>query len=293
MESIEKVPMATQFDDCLRRCEPCGIGVSNAADPEAVTYIHRDPLGNIPIESREGAIQALGQAFNVRNREPKRRRFGFSTSEDAVTWVVFTYLLRSGQLLGAVRHAGIIAETTVATVPTLLLWGVPIENGTRGAEIRKQLSDLCTSLQEDPNSFSEPDVIIDLGEDGLVFIEVKHLSGNDLKPADYPGWSRYASAARLGWRIEDVKASGCYELARNWCLLKGVSGGRPATLVNLGPGRLFGGAEGARLNRFVSGLGTDARSHFMKVTWSDLLGSLMGAAPDWFSQFCRSRGLAL
>ena len=170
---------------------------------------------------------------------------------------------------------------------------MPVDNGARGGEIRKQLSDLCTSLQEDPNSFSEPDVIIDLGEDGLVFIEVKHLSGNDLKPVDYPGWSRYASAARLSWRIEDVKALGCYELARNWCLLKGVSGERPATLVNLGPARLFGSAEGARLDRFLAALGTDTRSHFMKVTWSDLLGSRMGEFADWFSQFCRSRGLAL
>jgi hypothetical protein len=80
--------MATQYDDCLRRCEPCGIGASNAADPQAVTYIHRDPLGNIPIESRKGVSRALGEALNARNRESKRRRFGFSTSEDAVTWVV-------------------------------------------------------------------------------------------------------------------------------------------------------------------------------------------------------------
>ena len=290
-ESIDRAPIATQFDDCLRRCEPCGIGASNAADPEAVTYIHRDPLGNIPIESREGAIQALGQAFNVRNRESKRRRFGFSTSEDAVTWVVFTYLLRSGQLLGALRQAGIIGETTFATAPTLLLWGVPIENGTHGAEIRKQLSDLCASLQEDPNSFSEPDVIIDLGEDGLIFIEIKHLSGNDLKPAEYPGWSRYASAARLAWRIEDVKASGCYELARNWCLLTSLAGDRPGSLVNLGPARLFGGAEGARLDRFVTALGNNDRSHFRKATWSDLLGAGMGDVPGWFAQFCRGRGL--
>lgn len=150
--------MATQFDDCLRRCEPCAIGASNAANSDAVTYIHRDPLKNIPSESREGAIQALAQAFNVRNRESKRRRFGFSTSEDAVTWVVFTYLLRSGQLLGALHRAGIIADATIATAPTLLLWGVPIDNGTRGTQIRNQLSELCTSLQEDPNSFSEPDV---------------------------------------------------------------------------------------------------------------------------------------
>jgi hypothetical protein len=105
VESAGKVPVATQFDDCLRRCEPCGIGASNASDRGAVTFIHRDPLGNIPVESREGASEALAQALNIRNRESKRRRFGFSTSEDAVTWVVFMHLLRSGQLLGSLRQA--------------------------------------------------------------------------------------------------------------------------------------------------------------------------------------------
>jgi hypothetical protein len=291
MECIDKAPVATQFDDCLRRCEPCGIAASNATDPQAVTYIHRDPLGNIPIESREGASEALGQALNVRNRKSKRRRFGFSTSEDAVTWVVFTYLSRSSKLLPALRRAGLIADETLTTAPTLLLWGAPVDNGTRGAEIRRQLSDLCANLQEDPNSFSEPDVIIDLGEDGLMFIEVKHHSGNDVQPADYPGWSRYASGARLNWRFNDVKTSGCYELARNWCLLKNLAAERPASLVSLGPAKLFLGKEGARLDRFVTALGTDERSHFMKVRWSDLLGKGLDDVPDWFAQFCRSRDL--
>jgi len=256
-----------------------------------VTYIHRDPLGNVPSESREGAIETLAQALNVRNRESKLRRFGFSTSEDAVTWVVFTYLLRSGLLIEALRRAELIPDGIVTAEPTLLLWGAPIERGARGAEIQRQLSDLCASLHEDPNSFSEPDVMVDLGAQGLIFIEVKHLSGNDLKPADYPGWSRYASAHWLSWRIDDVKASGSYELARNWCLLKGLAAGRPASLVNLGPGRLFCGAEGARLDRFVTALGTDKRSRFVKLTWENLLGKCLVEVPDWFAQFCRNRAL--
>lgn len=289
--SVDKSSAATQFDDCLRRCEPCGIGISNAADPKAVTYIYRDPLANIPIECRDGASDALGQAFNVRNRESKRRRFGFSTSEDAVTWVVFTYLLRSGKLLAALRWAGLITGKTPTAAPTLLLWGVPIDNGARGAEIRKQLSNLCVSLQEDPNSFSEPDVIVDLGEAGLIFIEVKYRSGNDLKPADYAGWSKYASAARLAWRIEDVKASGCYELARNWCLLKNLAAERHASLVNLGPATLFRGLEGGRLDRFIGAIGTDERANFTKVIWSEFIENGLGDMPDWLSYFCRRRNL--
>jgi hypothetical protein len=291
IESIDNAPMATQFDYCFRRCEPCGVGASNTADPAAVTYIYLDPLKNIPIASREGAREALDQALNVRNRVSKRRRFGFSTSEDAVTWVVFTYLLRSGQLHAALRRTGLIVRKTLDTAPTLLLWGAPIDNGARGVEIRKQLSDLCAGLEEDPNSFSEPDVIVDLGEDGLIFIEVKYRGGNDLKPANYPGWSRYGMAAPLTWQIEDVKASGCYELARNWCLLKNLAAERPASLLNLGPAKLFLGTEGARLDRFVAALDTDERSHFIKVIWSDLLGEGLVDVPDWFAQFCRDRGL--
>ena len=167
VESAGKVPVATQFDDCLRRCEPCGIGASNASDRGAVTFIHRDPLGNIPVESREGASEALAQALNIRNRESKRRRFGFSTSEDAVTWVVFMHLLRSGQLLGSLRQAGLITDSALMATPTLLLWGAPVDAGARGKEIQGRLRELCAGLREDPNSFSEPDVIVDFGEHGV------------------------------------------------------------------------------------------------------------------------------
>jgi hypothetical protein len=100
IKSINEHPgKAKSFDDCLRRCEHCRIGASNTADSHSVTYIFRDPLDNIPPESREGVSEVLAQALNVYNRPSKLTNFGFSTSEDAVTWVVFTYLLRSG------RHA--------------------------------------------------------------------------------------------------------------------------------------------------------------------------------------------
>ena len=288
---VDKVRVAARFEDCLRRCEPCGIAASNAAGSRDVTFIYRDPLGNIPIACREGASEALGQALNIRNRPSKRSRFGFSTSEDAVTWVVFTYLLRSGQLLTALRRAGVVAEEILTEAPTLLLWGVPIGSTSPGKAIRGQLSEQCSDLQEDPNSFSEPDVIVDLGEGGLIFIEVKYRSGNDTKPDDYPGWSRYEASERLIWQFQDVKASGCYELARNWCLLKSLAADRPACLVNLGPSRLFSGSEGERLDRFISALSPDERSRFKKVTWSDLLREVFDEAPDWFVQFCNGRGL--
>ena len=288
VEHAGQVPRANGFEDCLRRCAQCGIGISNAGDPNSVpTFIYRDPLENIPVESRDGARDTLASAHNERNRHSKRQRFGFSTSEDAVTWVVFTHLFRSGLLLGTLRQTGILPIDLLVDDPTLLLWGVPVGSSLRGSAIRMQLNNLCASLAEDTKSFSEPDVIIDLGEAGLIFIEVKYLGRNDRKKAHQCNWSRYESASRLRWRFDDVKASECYELARNWCLLKNLSGERMATLVNLGPPALFLGAEGDRLDRFIAALGlNDGRSRFLKVTWPEFLDGSLDDVPVWFREFC-------
>jgi hypothetical protein len=256
-----------------------------------VTYIYRDPIQNIPVASREGAIKALSEALNVRNRASKLKRFGFSTSEDAVTWVVFTYLLRSGRLLKALQRVGVIAANSEGAVPTLLLWGAPIDDSILGETIRRRLRDICTSLGEKAMSFSEPDVIVDQGDAGLILIEVKYRSGNDFQGADYPGWNTYLSTPGLNWRSKAVQVSGCYELARNWCLLRKLANGRSATLVNLGPKKLFFGAEGARLDRFIASLDIDERTRFQKGAWTDLLGGALIDAPAWFSDYCRDRCL--
>jgi hypothetical protein len=136
----------------------------------------------------------------------------------------------------------------------------------------------------------KPDVIIDLGEGGVVFIEVKYLSGNDDKLPEYRGWKTY-NTPRSCWQFEDVKASGCYELARNWCLLKTLAAEKPSTLVNLGPTDLFRNEEGARLDRFAGALKIDEGSRFVRVTWSELLGNDMSELPEWFIRFCRDRDL--
>lgn len=276
---------ATRFEDCLRRCEKCGVGVSNTGGKQP-TFIHRDPLTNVPEEARCGALAVLSHAFNVRSRVSKLRRFGFSTSEDAVAWVVFAYLLRSGQLLTVLKATGLIEGVRADCMPTLLLWGYPLGGQVHEKAIVTQLAALCDRLGEETRSRSEPDVIIDLGASGLLFIEVKYRSGNDRLAADSTKWEKYASAEWLKWRAEEVIASGCYELARNWCLLKGLADTRPATLVNLGPAHLFEEPEGARLARFAQGLDTDEQCRFKAVTWHDLLSGILPCAPEWFQRFC-------
>jgi len=287
VDSAAPVLAATRYEECLRQCRRCSVGASNALEP---TFIYSNPLGNIPFASHPGALEALASSFNVCNRESKRRRFGFSSSEDAVTWVVFTYLLRSGQLVKTLRRANLTSAPLSAT-PAVLLWGVPIDDGPEGSRVQTRLTDLCLALGESAAAFSEPDVIVDFGADGILFVEVKHLSGNDWKPAGFRGWQKYLSAATVHWNAAAVAESGAYELARNWCLMNLLAGGRESTLVNLGPKKLLLGEEGERLSRFVDAIEVNDRNRFASIAWPDFIGDSSNDGPEWFVKFCSQRRL--
>ena len=66
--------IATSFNKCLRRCEQCGIGFSNAKNPDSVVKIYRNPLDNIPFEVRAGTLDTLPNALNLFNRENKLKK---------------------------------------------------------------------------------------------------------------------------------------------------------------------------------------------------------------------------
>lgn len=40
--SAKEIPPANKFEECLRRCEKCQIGASNAKNPAKVKFIHSD-----------------------------------------------------------------------------------------------------------------------------------------------------------------------------------------------------------------------------------------------------------
>jgi hypothetical protein len=50
---------ATSFETCLRRCDNCGVGYSNAQNPDSVVKIYRNPLDNIPLEVQDGALETV------------------------------------------------------------------------------------------------------------------------------------------------------------------------------------------------------------------------------------------
>jgi hypothetical protein len=283
---------AIRWTDCLRRCDQCEVGYSNArANP---TKIYGDPLQNIPQAVWTDALDTLGEALNQRNRPDKRVKFGFSTSEDALTWTVFRYLTDEGQLLNVLRRAGLAIPDELALPVAVLLWGVPLpldpDRESAGWQLRRRLEEISDQLGEHPEGRSEPDVVIDLGPCGLIIIEVKHRSATDVKLPDYPGWECYYPAASPIPYAAAIRDSGCYELARNWRfgLELTTHSERPFTLLCLGPQTLFEAEGAAVLQPFIACLAGQGPAQFQTLTWNALLGAIDGP-PEWLGEYVGSR----
>jgi hypothetical protein len=287
---------AQSWLDCLRRCLKCEVGFSNARTNP--TVIFNDPLMNIPQQVQEGLLETLGSALNERNLTNKKTKVGFSTSEDALTWTVFKYLSDSGQLMGVLRQIGLPITDRATSIEALLLWGVPIpiegKVNNCARRLRKRLEAISDQLGEDPRSRTEPDVVIDLGRDGVLIIEVKHRSGTDVKAGDYVGWDRYYPTSSPLPYASSMRGSFCYELARNWRfgLELAAKPSRPFTLACLGPDELFCG-EGARIIRpFEACLPMDGTARFQKLRWGTLLGAI-SKPPRWLVQYVESRNYTI
>lgn len=80
------------FGDCLRRCEECGIGISNGRAAGKETVIYRNVLHNVIPGLRDEFLDVLSQSLNELNRTNKVLNAAYSTSEDALTWNYFNHL---------------------------------------------------------------------------------------------------------------------------------------------------------------------------------------------------------
>lgn len=282
-------PNASTFDSCMRRCNVCGIGFSNARNPDDVVCIYRAPDDAIPTEVRGTLDGVLQQSMNVLNRASKYVKFCSESSEDAVTWTVFLGLQRAGRLREILSKLGCGISQAVDAEPVMLLWGVPIPSDSQnGVAVRDRLVAIADAIGERANSRSEPDVILDFGDAGVVFIEVKHRSANELKDATYGGWKKYLQQSPAFLDADEVRKTGMYELARNWRFVWDLAEQRPLWLVNLGPAEL---SNDPHLADFGKQLNQDARRQFQFISWQQFVNEI-GADPDWLLEFLNSRGVA-
>jgi len=284
---------AIDYESCLRKCGPCGLGFSNAftGNAKLLTIIHRDPFTSLPAHISDGHERVLANSFNELNRLSKAKKFTFATSEDHVTWTVFRHLQLAGKLRFVPANLGLIVTSKVD--PIMLLWGSPVPaDDAAGRQICDKLRSISEKLREESMQRSEPDVILDFGVAGIILIEVKHRSPNDVKRADYPNWSRYLNGARAFQSEDEVRRTGMYELARNWRFAFELAGGRPFAVLNLGPGRLFSGEKGRRLDAFIATLTQSEHNRFVTATWKQFLQGF-GPLPDWLKHYLADRQVAV
>jgi hypothetical protein len=276
---------ASSYHDCLRKCEDCGVGYSNAT--KNPTAIWRDPTHNVPGPVRAGVLQTLNCSLNKRNRGSKRIKFGFSTSEDAVTWVVFSYL--TAEAPNALIKLGERWLGTRVETPTVLLWGVPILPSITGKSIRNRLIQISNALGEAPMRRTEPDIVLDFDLKGSIIIEVKLAAKND-ETTDVSKMDQYLLNTAAFSSSENIKASRLYQLTRNWRFGWDLAAQRSMRLVNLAPSCFF--VRSRLLDVFEGGICRSEKAAFLRESWEGLLSevsTVIGGLPDWLSEWLHTR----
>ena len=173
----------------------------------------------------------------------------------------------------------------------IFLWGVPVPGSDRRViDIKKNLVTILDQIGEDPQKYSEPDVILDFGDIGVVVIEVKYRSPNDTLNEKSPKWGKYLHNSSAFANIDGVKQTGYYELARNWRIVWDLASGRSMTLINLGPESIFKRDDGKKIREFSKCLRQNKIHKFVDVTWTRFLEGVSDH-PQWFDRYLRERGL--
>ena len=228
--TLRDIPQAsyhpTSYQKCRRKCVLCGVAFSNAQNDPVLIYEKIE--SNVPTEVRGGLDVAFDNTFNVVNRYSKENKFRLEDSEDAVTWTIFKYLMMDPTLPG--YFASKFARFNTGIDPEVLLWGARISAIDYGA--RDSFLRASKKVGEKPNYRTEPDVIMDYGECGLVFIECKYLSSNTFKPVVFGGWGKYSSPKYFK-AFNRMKQGGLYQLVRMWRIGNEMAGDRPFTLINV------------------------------------------------------------
>jgi uncharacterized protein YkuJ len=189
------------------------------------------------------------------------------------------------------KQCGIQIASESRREPQLLLWGAPVPlKDMKCWSLRKSLVQTIDQLENQSRSRSEPDVVLDFGKNGVIFIEVKYKSANDKKEAKHKNWSRYLTDTKAFRIPQKVAATGHYELARNWRIAWEFREGRPMCLINLGLSKLFLKSQGQRLQDFENTLHQDNKCSFHKLIWKDFINAIPNI-PSWLNEYVTDKGL--
>ena len=190
---------------------------------------------------------------------------------------------QEGQLSRIVRSCEYVQDGVDEAA--MLLWGVPCPAGSpRGESIRKRVVEISDRLGEKPRRRSEPDVILDFADDGLIIVEVKYRSGNDQQKFGEKH-EKHLSDTDAFAEPELIRHAELYELTRNWRIGVELAEGRPFTLVNL----MIKNKEPNQIRQFRSGLNY-MKGTYRIATWKDFLsGCNPSEWPLWFREYLNDK----
>jgi hypothetical protein len=269
------IKTTNSYNDCLRRCEKCEIGFSNSQNNPTVIY--KNYSHNVPELLRQNLDFSLNNSINQRNRQSKKKRFGFSTSEDALTWSFFKYFVVKNKLSELLEILNIESKHSTFDI---YLWGTNVCKINDESNFIEKFIAVSDSFNEKSTSRTEPDVIIKL-EDKLVFIEVKYLSPNDLKTKK----EKFEKYLIPEVAKNEVIESEHYELLRNWAFASKLSNGNNFELINLAPQKLFSDKNKNKLIQFENSL-KSAKGNFRKLSWEDILRKVNESENElWFKEY--------
>jgi Holliday junction resolvase-like predicted endonuclease len=195
---------AKKYSDCRVKCLQCEVAYSNAK--KSPTLIFKEYLKNIPQKLHNNLVDILNNSLNNNNRQDKIAKMCFYNSEDAFTWIFFTYFLCT-QKEDGIKEIFKISEDII----DIYFWGTGYKN--TDSEFRKKLENvLKNNFFEKNDYFSEPDIII-ITLSKIVFVEIKVKSGNNFQDVI----SKYLKDEYYK-DIKKAKKSKCYELIRNWSI---------------------------------------------------------------------------
>jgi hypothetical protein len=272
----------------------------------------------VPEQVRTGVLATIDHALNELNRSSKRIKFGYSSSEDAVTWTVF-------QAIGGAQCLELVVQRALGKAPhgsvKMLLWGVEqAASPVCESELRKRIIAVLSKLGESAEALSEPDVVL-ATDIGWLIIEAKYLSGNDYADPNDARWDLYLDSP--AFREPDrIRKSRLYELARNWRLAweLGTATVRPINSLPPSTGQekashdrpindlkvpaypsshalailcrptLFR-RDQASLEEFEKGLNLVEGGRFLKWSWADVV-SVIAHQPEWFRRYLAKRHLS-
>lgn len=257
-ESIPPIK-AFQYVDCRRKCSVCRVGASNSKSKP--TFIYDDYKKNIPNSLLNNLDYTLNNSNNVRNRPNKKIKIGYSTSEDAVSWIFINYFIQNKRL-------DILKEiiNCKSNIVEIIMWGVPQIDRLYDSPLK----DICIKLGENEESFSEPDIIVICDEE-IDFIEVKVKAKNDRENPKKKDFDKYLNHDFFIDK-ELAKKSEYYELIRNWTIAHLFSKDKTVKLINLAPMKLFETEKDLYYQSFLSSI--RIKETFIQLSWEDVISAM-------------------